>query len=235
MTSEQRLEELDRLLAEVTDEADGMMLSEFDGLCTALVVGPDVVKPSEWLKVVWGGDGVPEFKDEQQMQRVFDLLMGHYNEVARLLSGPDVSISPVYDQDQRSGDIYWESWVSGFERGMRLRPDSWARIAEATVDGELNDAGKAITIMLELANIVEGASTLTEQQAAILTEDVPATIAELVFSIKHWTSTEPKPAPFPSMSAANVPMPPRTMPKVGRNDPCPCGSGKKYKKCCGAN
>ena len=27
----------------------------------------------------------------------------------------------------------------------------------------------------------------------------------------------------------------RTMPKVGRNDLCPCGSGKKYKKCCGAN
>jgi len=27
----------------------------------------------------------------------------------------------------------------------------------------------------------------------------------------------------------------REKPKVGRNDPCPCGSGKKYKKCCGAN
>ncbi|MBD0373615.1 MAG: SEC-C domain-containing protein [Pyrinomonadaceae bacterium] len=26
----------------------------------------------------------------------------------------------------------------------------------------------------------------------------------------------------------------RDQPKVGRNDPCPCGSGKKYKKCCGA-
>ena len=25
----------------------------------------------------------------------------------------------------------------------------------------------------------------------------------------------------------------RDEPKVGRNDPCPCGSGKKYKKCCG--
>jgi uncharacterized protein YecA (UPF0149 family) len=23
-------------------------------------------------------------------------------------------------------------------------------------------------------------------------------------------------------------------PKIGRNDPCPCGSSKKYKKCCGA-
>jgi preprotein translocase subunit SecA len=27
----------------------------------------------------------------------------------------------------------------------------------------------------------------------------------------------------------------RTQPKVGRNDPCPCGSGKKYKKCHGAS
>jgi preprotein translocase subunit SecA len=27
----------------------------------------------------------------------------------------------------------------------------------------------------------------------------------------------------------------RNSEKVGRNDPCPCGSGKKYKKCCGAN
>ena len=26
----------------------------------------------------------------------------------------------------------------------------------------------------------------------------------------------------------------RESPKIGRNDPCPCGSGKKYKKCCGA-
>ena len=26
----------------------------------------------------------------------------------------------------------------------------------------------------------------------------------------------------------------RAEPKIGRNDPCPCGSGKKYKKCCGA-
>ena len=42
--------------------------------------------------------------------------------------------------------------------------------------------------------------------------------------------------------AAGVPQRPvkqetfvRTQPKVGRNDPCPCGSGKKYKKCCGVN
>lgn len=31
----------------------------------------------------------------------------------------------------------------------------------------------------------------------------------------------------------NWPKPKHTEIKVGRNDPCPCGSGKKYKKCCG--
>jgi uncharacterized protein YecA (UPF0149 family) len=25
----------------------------------------------------------------------------------------------------------------------------------------------------------------------------------------------------------------RSMPKIGRNEPCPCGSGKKFKHCCG--
>ena len=33
--------------------------------------------------------------------------------------------------------------------------------------------------------------------------------------------------------ALNPPLPARSE-KFGRNDPCPCGSGKKYKKCCGA-
>jgi preprotein translocase subunit SecA len=36
-----------------------------------------------------------------------------------------------------------------------------------------------------------------------------------------------------AIEAASAPVV-RDAPKVGRNDPCPCGSGKKYKKCCGA-
>jgi SEC-C motif-containing protein len=35
-------------------------------------------------------------------------------------------------------------------------------------------------------------------------------------------------------SEMNPKGPQRRVEKIGRNDPCPCGSGKKYKKCCGA-
>jgi uncharacterized protein len=166
---------------------------------------------------------------------VLDLLMQHYNDVVSLLAPPDVQFSPVYDQDERNGDVYWESWVSGFERGMRLRPDAWTDIIDATLDTEHDEAGNSIAMMLELSALSDGSSELTEEQIEAITEDVPRLIADLVFNIQHWTSTQRQPAPFPSMAAANMPMPPRTTLKAGRNEPCPCGSGRKYKKCCGAN
>ena len=40
--------------------------------------------------------------------------------------------------------------------------------------------------------------------------------------------------PFPLPPAPSAPQPYVAALRVGRNDPCPCGSGKKYKKCCGA-
>lgn len=53
------------------------------------------------------------------------------------------------------------------------------------------------------------------------------------------TAAPPQPSRRPNRgrmdarSAAAVKTVVRTVPKVGRNQPCPCGSGKKYKKCCG--
>ena len=41
------------------------------------------------------------------------------------------------------------------------------------------------------------------------------------------------PTPPPAPTEYLPPKPFIREPKIGRNDPCPCGSGKKYKKCCG--
>jgi hypothetical protein len=44
----------------------------------------------------------------------------------------------------------------------------------------------------------------------------------------------PSPPPAPDSDSDDVAAQPFVRePKIGRNDPCPCGSGKKYKKCCG--
>jgi len=44
----------------------------------------------------------------------------------------------------------------------------------------------------------------------------------------------PKPKEPPPLPILGKPVPMRVTPKTGRNDPCPCGSGKKFKKCCGS-
>ena len=57
---------------------------------------------------------------------------------------------------------------------------------------------------------------------------VPATINQFYDKWKKWFKNDNN----PKLNQPNV-IPPET--KTGRNDPCPCGSGKKYKKCCGTN
>jgi len=71
-------------------------------------------------------------------------------------------------------------------------------------------------------------------QAAIQEE-----IAKLMFRVQVVRErTRPQPSPFQQMYASHggdeepEPRRPERVKKVGRNDPCPCGSGKKYKKCC---
>jgi hypothetical protein len=60
---------------------------------------------------------------------------------------------------------------------------------------------------------------------------VDDTVAEMGWWYCFQPSAPVNPEPAPSW----VPSPiENTRPKTGRNEPCPCGSGKKYKKCCGA-
>ena len=65
---------------------------------------------------------------------------------------------------------------------------------------------------------------------ADLGEKVPAAEAGGPFT----KSNSMDPPAMPEQSSEK-PQPVSVMPKVGRNDQCPCGSGKKYKKCCGAS
>ncbi|GEO16325.1 hypothetical protein MAE02_40210 [Microvirga aerophila] len=78
-----------------------------------------------------------------------------------------------------------------------------------------------------LIDLAQDESTLTEQEGQALTEEAPDLIPAWVETLHAWRVGQHR----ARLSA----MPAPTFGKVGRNDPCPCGSGKKYKKCCGLN
>jgi uncharacterized protein len=230
MSEDDRLEALDALLLSLTDE-DGMLLSEFDGFSAGLIVCPEMIPPSEWLPLVWGSSQAPEVKSEQSMQQALDMIMGHYNDVVQSLVPPEFEYSPVLEHDARTGEVLWEMWVSGFERAMRLRPDAWERIVESGDE----EAGASVNMLLALHGIAEGDSDLPESTITELRDKAPDLITDVVLALNRWTKGSSQPAfssseVLPLRSSA-----PFRGTKVGRNDPCPCGSGRKYKRCCGAN
>lgn len=226
MLTDVELDRLDALLMAIPIERDGMMLSEFDGFCAGLVVSPAMILPSEWLPLVWGGGDAP-FDDLDDLDRVTDLIMRHYNDVALSLTPPGADVGPIYDEDTRTGETLWEIWVIGFEQAMRLRPDVWEQIADSS-DAE---AAASVNMMLALYNIAEGDSDLPEASITELTELAPGLIPDLVLTLNAWTKGRETQTP----SAANAIIKPRVGKKVGRNQPCPCGSGRKYKRCCGGH
>jgi preprotein translocase subunit SecA len=72
--------------------------------------------------------------------------------------------------------------------------------------------------------------------AAARAEEAPARLPDFARALERKQERQQKDLQFQTGAAqAEAPKPVRAGAKVGRNDPCPCGSGKKYKKCHGAN
>ncbi|SEN21690.1 uncharacterized protein SAMN04488077_113109 [Roseovarius tolerans] len=229
MLTDDELDQLDALLLSLPND-DGMLLSELDGFCAGLIVCPEMIMPGEWLPCVWGNSAA-QFETAEDVQRLTDLIMRHYNDVAQSLTPPEMEYGPLYDEDKRTGEILWESWCSGFERAMRLRPDTWIHI----VGSGDEEAAASVNMMLALYNIAEGKSDLPKSSVKSLTEEAPELIPTLVLNLNTWTKSGVASEPFPARAAAKQPHAPFQGTKVGRNAPCPCGSGRKYKRCCGSN
>ena len=62
----------------------------------------------------------------------------------------------------------------------------------------------------------------------------PKLIPDLVEKLNHFAKSRAPSLLLGFPLTANMTSEPVVGPKAGRNDPCPCGSGKKFKKCCGA-
>src|SRR5215813_15282775 len=62
------LEALDRFLISDRSPPDSMMLSDLDGFLTGIAVGPELVLPSEWLPLVWGGEAPRSEEHTSELQ-----------------------------------------------------------------------------------------------------------------------------------------------------------------------
>ena len=215
-----RLRRLDDALADLPLD-EPMLLTELDGFLTGILISPDPVMPAEWMQDVWGADegGLAPFEDPLDVQWFTDAVMAQLNEIVRNLARG--KLQPIFDVDERNGDVLWELWLDGFAQAMALRPDGWAALA-AGEDTDAADAAEQLTMLIAVAR---NESSLDSVQINAVQDDAPADLVDAVLRL-HAAKLRRGDAP------AAVPIGARST-KIGRNEPCRCGSGKKLKRCCG--
>jgi uncharacterized protein len=191
-----------------------MMLSELDGFLTGIAIGPELIPPSEWLPRIWGGKA-PELTVLDQAGPVVGLIMARYNEILR--EAADDVLAPVF-WTTRDGECIASDWGEGFLRAIRLCGEAWDPLFAS-------EQGTWLLPILSLCRRDGGpllglwpdADDHLLEQAVELIPYAAARIAAF------WRGR--RRARLEAGGAAS---------KIGRNDPCPCGSGRKFKKCCQA-
>lgn len=214
--------------------ATAMLLSGLDGFLTGLAVSPVVVTPSEWFDIVWGADGPPVLDDDKEVQAIYGAIISRFQEIGRALDiGRPDALDPIF-WSTPDGDTLAADWAQGFVQAVRLRRDTWWPLIED------RDGITYLGPMLALSTDENGDPPFDLSLPGIgeLYRDAPDLIPEAVTKIdRFWRKRRGAPA-----AAAAVPVEPsqagpgpepRRASKVGRNQLCPCGSGRKYKMCCG--
>lgn len=218
--------ELDRL-ADFLKSCKGgnaMNVEQLDGFFAALIAGPETVMPSEYNREVFGGEmsDACEFSSLEEANQILGLMMRHWNTIAGRLFKDEVYV-PLLMEDE-DGVAHGNDWARGFMRGMRMRHDGWAELVNDEEHG-----GWLIPMMMLYHEHDEDPKMRPEPITPEKREDIIAHMAAgLVGAYRYFRGHRKAYA-----GSAFAPEYRRMTSKIGRNDPCPCGSGKKYKKCCG--
>jgi len=227
--SEAELDELDAILTSDAVSEDCMDVSELHGFLTALVTGPSTVLPSEWLPVVWSEPEGPVFESEQDAARIIGLIFRLLNSIAATLEeSPEKFLPVLYEEKNEEGkpELNAKGWCQGFLMGPRLREKDWEPLLEDRECGILLVPILALESKEAMEELLAGSDEpkLTREEFLAM---IPLSVAALQ---EYWRGRRTSRG---GGLKVNVSRPGRRA-RIGRNDPCPCGSGKKYKKCCGA-
>jgi len=201
-----------------------MNLEELDGFFSALIAGPEIVMPSEYLPELFGSE-TPEthaFSTLSEANEILGLLMRHWNDIAGTLSKGEVYL-PLLLLDE-NGVERGNDWARGFIRGTRMRHDGWAELLDD------DDHGGCMIPMLMLYYEHDKDPAMRPRPIGPEQREkaIESMAAGLVAAYRYFRQQVKFDA-----STTRTPEPLYTSSKIGRNDPCPCGSGKKYKRCCG--
>ncbi len=215
-------QELDDLSSFLESIPDAMSIEMMDGFFAALVCSPDLIMPSSYFKYVWGDDH--EFETIEEAQKYASLVLRHWNSISEQLRENEF-FDPVMIQTENHST--GSEWAIGFMTGMQLGGEEWNDYLD-----DDDQAGVFVPILM-LAHENDPDPEMRpepiddEKRETLLAGIAVGVPMMYKYMASFRASGLPRYEPIETFK--------RTTRKIGRNEPCPCGSGLKYKKCCGKN
>ncbi|HJV07525.1 MAG TPA: UPF0149 family protein [Chromobacteriaceae bacterium] len=211
------LARLEQLLTPLSASGSTMRPDEVQGFFAALASGPDEVTVEQWLPEVLGD--APDFANPADEEELQALLQKLYNVTAGVLAAGDELDFILYADDDSDSDEadYWP-WCNAYLYALDVVNTDWFEEAE---DEGFEELMMPMLVLGGMFEEEEGEDLMTFTDLEI--ENYKADLPDALVAVHHyWRAKENAPSTVR-----------RDGDKVGRNDPCPCGSGKKYKACCG--
>jgi len=209
------LDQLEALLVSATFHGEAMPLDALQGLFFAVASAPDLIPPSRWLPTALGES--PEYETREKAQEALELVMRFYNQCVGAAAAEDFTLL-LYKREDGGDDL--GTWCAGYLDGVDLSVPNWYEA------GDPDEVDELLFPFIVLADELPD-SEKRQFRAAEWRELVRScedTIGDAIVEIReYWKVLRNPPTTVR-----------RTSPKTGRNDPCPCRSGKKFKQCCGA-
>jgi len=200
-------------LSEYGNDESVLDISELDGFFTAIGCSPEMIMPSAWMPAIWGGENYsPDWPNELEAKTFIGSCMLYYNNVMESLQLD--YFEPLFMERVVETKKYTivDEWCNGFLRGINMWPPLDAKDSDF-----LSESIESIRLFATEKGWGK-LDNMTELEVERWQQKIPDNVASIH---KHFVK--------PQIFLDNQPV---TTNKTGRNDPCPCGSGKKYKKCC---
>ncbi|MEQ1533209.1 MAG: UPF0149 family protein [Sideroxydans sp.] len=229
--SDREMDELDDFLMSDATTNEVMLLDCLDGYLTAVASGPVRLAQGDWLPRVWGPaeSDAPAFESKAQEEKIIGLMTRHLNAIVWNLQQEDEPFEPVFDlhvyQDDEREYVDGEMWAHGFMTAIQLHRNSWNALLESKHGVDM--LRPIYLLGAEEVTAEEEQLVQSPAQREELSKTIPASV-EWIY--KFWA---------PQRRAEDIRVSGKSSeaenPKISRNAPCICGSGRKYKKCCGAS
>ena len=202
------------LLDAKSEAHNTMRCDEVQGFMMALLSGPDALNPTNWLPEILGEESLFDAKERTEIER---LVMAMAADMRMKLNEKILPDLWFYEDEAGNPDFY--TWCNAYLYALDIVPTDWF---EAVDQEEFEDLFYPIMALGGIYDDEENGEVilhLNEKELTQLESDLPHVLLDIYW---YWQAIINKPQTIR-----------REGEKVGRNDPCPCGSGKKYKACCG--